>query len=122
MDDECSSTGKSRELVLGISVQHALAEVEPINCHPPVPLVIEIDTSSSFATDKAFKTCDELIEWARDVSTKLKFATVIVNSTYGADRRKQKLVLGCERGGVYKLTKKKLKFEETGTKKCGCLF
>jgi hypothetical protein len=69
-----------------------------------------------------FKTCDELIEWARDVSTKLKFATVIVNSTYGADRRKQKLVLGCERGGVYKLTKKKLKFEETRTKKCGCLF
>jgi hypothetical protein len=67
MDDELSPTGKSRELVLGIFVQHALAEVEPINCHPPV---IEIDTSSSYAADKAFKTRDELIEWAREVKVR----------------------------------------------------
>jgi hypothetical protein len=52
MDDELSPTGKSRELVLGIPVQLALAEVEPINCYPPVPPVrldppvVEIDTSS----------------------------------------------------------------------------
>jgi hypothetical protein len=50
MDDELSSTGKSRELVLGIPVQLALAEVEPINCYPSVPPVrldppvVEIDT------------------------------------------------------------------------------
>jgi hypothetical protein len=42
-----------------------------------------------------------------------------VNSGYGGDMRKQKLVSGCERGGVYKPTQKKLKFAETGTRKCG---
>jgi hypothetical protein len=31
-------------------------------------------------------------------------------------------VLSCERGGVYKPSKKKSKFEETGTRKCGCPF
>jgi hypothetical protein len=31
-------------------------------------------------------------------------------------------VLDCERGGVYKPSKKKLMFEETGTKKCACPF
>jgi hypothetical protein len=47
---------------------------------------------------------------------------VIVNSDYGDGNRKQKLVLGCKRGGVYKRTSKKLKFEETGTRKYGCSF
>ncbi|KAK2435389.1 protein FAR1-RELATED SEQUENCE [Trifolium repens] len=128
MDDELSPTEKSRELVLGIPVQLALAEVEPINCHPPVPPVrldppvVEIDTSSSFATDKAFATRDELIEWARKVALELKFSIVIEKSDYGGNKRRQKLVLGCERGGVYKPSKKKSKFEETGTRKCGCPF
>jgi hypothetical protein len=117
MNDELSPIEKSRELVLSIRVQHALVEVEPINCHPLVLPVIEIHTSSSFATDKTFQTRDELIEWARDVATKLKFAIVIVNSNYCPDRRKQNLVLSCERDGIYKPTKKKLQFEETGTRK-----
>jgi hypothetical protein len=52
-------------------------------------------------TNKVYKNHD-LIEWARDVAAKLQFAIVIVNSNYDADRRKPKLLLGCERGGVYK--------------------
>jgi hypothetical protein len=82
MSDELSPIEKLRELVLSICVQYALVEVEPINCHPPVPLVIEIDTSSSFATDKAFATRDELIEWARKVALELKFSIVIERSDY----------------------------------------
>jgi hypothetical protein len=33
----------------------------------------------------------------------------------GDGKRKQKLVLGCERGCAYKRIIKKIKFEETGT-------
>jgi hypothetical protein len=54
MDEELSPTGKSRELVLDIPVEHALAVVEPINCHPLIPQlppVFEIYPSSSFATE-----------------------------------------------------------------------
>jgi hypothetical protein len=47
---------------------------------------------------------------------------VILKSDYGSDRRKQYFVLGCERGGVYKLNNKKLKFEDTRMRKCGCPF
>lgn len=130
MDVKLSPIPKKREVVLGITVQQALVAVEPINCHPPappvsnppVPPVVEIDTSSSFATEKVFATREELIEWARNVAKGLKFSIVIEHSDNGGNNRKKKLVLGCERGGVYKPSKKKLKFEATGTRKCQCPF
>jgi hypothetical protein len=80
-----------------------VAEAISINCHHPS---IEIYTSSSFVTDKAYKNHDDLIEWACTVAAKLRFAIVTVNSDYDADRRKPKPVLGCERDGVYKPTNK----------------
>jgi hypothetical protein len=91
---------ESRQVVFGLRVQEVVPEADPVNCHPPAieishpPPTIEFDTSSSFLTDKAFK-------WVRDVAGKLQFATVIVNSDYDNGKRKQKLVLGCKRGGVY---------------------
>ncbi|MCH92949.1 protein FAR1-RELATED SEQUENCE 11-like, partial [Trifolium medium] len=126
---------ESRQVVLGIAVHEVVAEADPVICDPPAiessqPPAIEInhapaigiDTSSSFATVEAFKDRDSLITWVRGVAEKLRFAVVILNSDYGSGRRKQKLVLGCERNGVYKRTSKKIKFEETGTRKCGCKF
>jgi hypothetical protein len=119
---------ESRQVVLGLRVQEVVDGVDPVNCHPPAveishpPPAIQFDTSSSFLTDDAFKTRDDLLKWVRDVAAKLRFAIVIVNLDYGDGRRKQKLVLGCEMGGVYKRTSKKIKFEETRTRKCGCPF
>jgi hypothetical protein len=90
-------------------------------------LVIEHTTSKvvlgcAFFSAETFKTREELIKWVREVGAELWFATVIVNLDYGDGKRKQKLVLGCERGGVYNRTSKKLKFEEMGTRKCRCPF
>ncbi|KAK2358924.1 protein FAR1-RELATED SEQUENCE [Trifolium repens] len=133
---------KSRQVVLGIGVYEVVGDVNPVNFHqpkeaplalpapplpaPPPPAIgppaIHIDSSSSFLTDQAFETRDALLKWVRDVAAGLKFAVVIVNSDYGDGKRKQKLVLGCERGGTYKRTSKKIKFEETRTRKCGCPF
>jgi len=47
---------------------------------------------------------------------------VIEKSDHGSDRRKQYFILGCERGGVYKETNKKLKREDTRSRKQGCPF
>ncbi|KAK2397383.1 hypothetical protein QL285_058962 [Trifolium repens] len=126
---------KSRQVVLGLRVHGVVADVDPVNFHPsdqaspalPAPPAIgppaiQFDTSSSFLTDQAFETRDALLKWVREVVAGLKFAIVIVNSDYGDGKRKQKLVLGCERGGAYKRTSKKIKFEETRTRKCGCPF
>ncbi|MCI41562.1 protein FAR1-RELATED SEQUENCE 6-like, partial [Trifolium medium] len=97
---------ESREVVLGLRVQEVVAEVDPVNCHPPAveishpppgPPAIQFDTSSSFLTDEAFETREDLIKWVRDVAARLRFTVVIVNSDYGDGKRKQKLVLGCER-------------------------
>ncbi|KAK2353506.1 protein FAR1-RELATED SEQUENCE [Trifolium repens] len=135
---------KTRQVVLGIGVYEVVGDVKPVNYHqpqeaplalpaPPVPApppappesgppAIHFDCSSSFLREEAFKTRDDLLKWVRKVAAGLKFAVVIVNSDYGDGKRKQKLVLGCERGGAYKRTSKKPKFEETGTRKCGCPF
>ncbi|KAK2415732.1 hypothetical protein QL285_038190 [Trifolium repens] len=122
-----------------IRVYKVVANVNPVNFHqskeaplalpaPPLappaigPPTIHFDSSSSFLADQAFETRDTLLKWVREVAVGLKFAIVIVNSDYGDEKRKPKLVLGCERGGTYKRTSKKIKFEETGTRKCGCPF
>ncbi|KAK2434171.1 hypothetical protein QL285_019346 [Trifolium repens] len=115
---------KSRQVVLGIGVYEVVGDVKPVNYHqpqeaplalpaPPVPApppappesgppAIHFDCSSSFLREEAFKTRDDLLKWVRKVAAGLKFAVVIVNSDYGDGKRKQKLVLGCERGGAYK--------------------
>jgi hypothetical protein len=126
---------ESRQVVLGLRVHEVVAEVDLVNCHPPTveishpppapppaPPAIQFDTSSSFLTNQAFKTRDDLLKWARDIAATFRFAVVIVNSDYGDGKRKHELVLGCERGGAYKQTSKKIKFEDTGTRKCGCPF
>lgn len=42
---------------------------------------------------------------------------------HGVGRRPQKLILGCEMGGMYHGTKKKLKREDNnGLRKCECSF
>jgi hypothetical protein len=83
---------------------------------------IEVDTSCHFLPNKTFVNREDLLKWARHEAAKLRFAIVILRSDNDSDRRKLFLVLGYEKGGEYKPTNKKLKFEELRTRKYGCLF
>nr|XP_004487787.1 uncharacterized protein LOC101493994 [Cicer arietinum] len=86
------------------------------------PLVEGVDFGKYFITDKKYSVRDDLIAWVHCEAVKLGFSVVITNSDHGSNCRKQFFVLGCERGGVYKGTKKKLKREKTGSCKCDCPF
>jgi hypothetical protein len=83
---------------------------------------IRVDTRSHFVTDRNFVNKEALVDWARDIALPLKFSIVITRSDNGKGSRKPFIVLGCERGGIYKPSGKKVKFEETGTGKCDCRF
>jgi hypothetical protein len=47
---------------------------------------------------------------------------VIEKSDNGSHKRKRFFILGCERGGEYKEPKRKLKKDDTATRKCKCPF
>ncbi|KAK2456710.1 hypothetical protein QL285_004054 [Trifolium repens] len=112
---------KSRQVVLGLRVYEVVADVNPVNFHQPKEAPVALPAPPLPAPLPA-PPRDDLLKWVREVAAGLKFAIVIVNSDYGDGKRKPKLVLGCERGGAYKRTSKKIKFEETGMRKCGCPF
>jgi hypothetical protein len=106
MADEAKLSDECREIVA------AEPQVSPIR----------VDTRSHFVTDRTFENKEALVEWARDIALPLRFSIVITRSDNGKGSRKLFIVLSCERGGTYKPTGKKVKFEETGTRKCECPF
>jgi hypothetical protein len=63
-----------------------------------------------------------LIDWCKGEAEKDGFTIVIEKYDNGNNRRKPFFILGCERGGVYKEPKRKLKKEDTTTRKYECLF
>ncbi|KAK2443187.1 hypothetical protein QL285_014311 [Trifolium repens] len=83
---------------------------------------INIDVSSHFVTDQVFETKEMLLKYARDIATPLRFSIVVERSNNGTAKRKAFIVWGCERGGAYKSTGKKLKKDGLGSRKCGCPF
>jgi hypothetical protein len=50
-----------------------------------------------------------MIDWCKREAAKVGFTIVIEKSNNGADRRKKYFVLDCERGGLNKEPKRKLK-------------
>ncbi|KAK2452912.1 protein FAR1-RELATED SEQUENCE [Trifolium repens] len=101
-------------------MEDAPAEMRPNNIAEPV--IDYFDFAENFATDKTFSTRDDLLKWVRGEAVKLGFTIIISKSDNGSDKRKQTLVLGCERGGVYRENKKKLKGQDTRSIKCECPF
>ncbi|WJX16270.1 hypothetical protein P8452_06321 [Trifolium repens] len=93
-----------------ISMEDAPADMRPNNIAEPV--IDSFDFAENFATDKTFSTRDDLLKWVRGEAVKLGFTIIISKSDNGSDKRKQTLVLGCERGGVYRESKKKLKGQD----------
>lgn len=84
---------------------------------------------------QVFDSRSELIRWAQDVGIKLNTVVIIAKSDVG-QIRKPKLILGCERGGIYRSHHKKNALmgkgngrmdmkkgrRSKGTKKCNCPF
>ncbi|CAJ2675026.1 uncharacterized protein LOC123915382 [Trifolium pratense] len=101
-------------------MEDAPADLRPNNIAEPV--VDSLDFAKNFATDDKFSTRDDLLKWVRGEALKLGFAIIIAKSDNGSDTRKQTLVLGCERGGVYRKRQKKLKGQDRRTIKCECPF
>jgi hypothetical protein len=83
---------------------------------------ISVDTGRYFYNAANFKVRDELIDWCRREALKAGFSMVIEKSDNGNHKRKPYFILGCERGGVYKEPKRKLKRDDTATRKCECPF
>src|SRR3954464_10917687 len=86
------------------------------------PMVNAVDVRQEFTNDRSFGSREQLIEWVRNEASKLGFGIVILRSDNRNSRRKAFVVLNCERGGSYVQSNRVLKHDDTGSKKCGCLF
>ncbi|MCI15321.1 protein FAR1-RELATED SEQUENCE 10-like, partial [Trifolium medium] len=81
-----------------------------------------VNTTNYFFNCEKYKVRDEMIEWCKKEAVKAGFTMVIEKSNSGSYRRKNYFVLGCSRGGAYKERTRKLKKEDTATRKNACPF
>jgi len=63
-----------------------------------------------------------MINLVRQQVIKVKLTFIYIESHHGGERRPPMLVLDCEKGGVYKRTKKKSNQEDMRSRKCERLF
>ncbi|KEH35041.1 FAR1 DNA-binding domain protein [Medicago truncatula] len=89
----------------------------------PVPTgvrVIQVNTGSFFTTNERWKDREELLGWIHRQAARAGFTI----STDKSSTIVSYMTMQCERSGEYKppKTRKKLKFEGTGSRKCNCLF
>ncbi|XP_057429902.1 uncharacterized protein LOC130723010 [Lotus japonicus] len=85
-------------------------------------IVVSVDLTDAFTTDKAFASHTDLIDWARHVGKENGYVVIVIWSDYRSEKRKPVITLRCERGGKYTPAAQVLKRSSTGTKKCGCPF
>ncbi|KAJ0754861.1 putative transcription factor FAR family [Helianthus annuus] len=74
---------------------------------------------SGFSTDQVFKSREELMEWVRNTGRSLGYA-IVTKRSKAKNGYVSKVVLMCDRGGVYKSDKDSSR--ETGTRKINCPF
>jgi len=82
--------------------------------------VIEVNTRSFFTTIERWRDREDLLGWVRRQAATAGFTISIDKSSTISPY----MTMQCERSGEYKPpnTRKKLKFEGTGTRKCNCPF
>nr|XP_027188705.1 uncharacterized protein LOC113785823 [Cicer arietinum] len=68
-----------------------------------------IDTTEKFTTDQVFSSREAVFEWAKAIGRQngILIVTIRSDKANGIRGRKDKLILGCERGGRYKSESKK---------------
>lgn len=91
--------------------------VEPLVVPNLDPGVYYIDVAEYFATEKKYEDQEEMINQVHFQTSNVGFTIIVDNSNSCFRRRKSKLVLGGERGGVNNRTKKKSKREDTISRK-----
>jgi len=89
----------------------------------PIPTgvrVIEVNAGSFFTTIERWRNREELLGWVRRQAARARYTISIDKSSTITPY----MTMQCERSGEYKppKTRKKLKLEGTGTRKCNCPF
>ncbi|KAM0038306.1 hypothetical protein Hdeb2414_s0013g00413341 [Helianthus debilis subsp. tardiflorus] len=79
----------------------------------------KVKEMSGFSTDQVFKSREELMEWVRKTGRSLGYA-IVTKRSKAKNGYVSKVVLMCDRGGVYKSDKDSSR--ETGTRKINCPF
>ena len=71
-----------------------------------------------------FTSRKSLVDWAQQKGRGIKTIVVTRKSDQGTSTKKARVVLGCERGGVFRdrHPKKGRKKRDSSTKKCDCPF
>jgi hypothetical protein len=82
------------------------------------PEVDVVDCGKNFFTDKKYSSSNDLINWVHCEVAKIEFTVVIEKFDHGNDQRKQYSKLGCK-SGVYEGNKKRVKRENTKSRKYG---
>ncbi|XP_058775948.1 uncharacterized protein LOC131650245 [Vicia villosa] len=83
---------------------------------------LELDVRQQLKNDQIFSAPQHMLEWIRMVASKLGFGVVIGMFDTGTSRRKAFVTMRCERSGKYVLKIRKLKHDDTGSRKCECPF
>lgn len=63
-----------------------------------------------------------MLQWVRREAGKLGFCVVIGRSDNGSDRRQLFVAMICKRGGMYQSKIRRLKRDDTRSRKCECPF
>ncbi|XP_058776898.1 protein FAR1-RELATED SEQUENCE 5-like [Vicia villosa] len=71
---------------------------------------------------KDVKTIVIAVDWVRNKASKFGFSVVIARSDNSTSRRQAFVMMRCERGGKYVPTNRKLKHDDTRSRKCACSF
>jgi hypothetical protein len=80
--------------------------------------VNEVDTTQFFSSEVTWKDRDDLLNWVCRQANREGFIVVIHISNFNNPM----LQLLFERSGDHKTSRKRMKYEATGSRKCGCMF
>ncbi|KAM7498251.1 hypothetical protein LguiA_022665 [Lonicera macranthoides] len=84
---------------------------------------IKIDVTPVFTTDEVFTSRYNLIDWCQSQGRGIRTIVVTLKSDKGnGTRRRPRLLLGCERGGIHRKNKENLNKRECASRKCNCPF
>lgn len=75
------------------------------------------DYTDEFTTYKPFASRNALLEWVRHVGNENKIVIVVKRSDSGLGKKNARVLLACERGGVYRRWTGKMKVKEKEKRK-----
>lgn len=83
---------------------------------------VNVDVGNQFTNGQEFVVCDHMLQWTYKKTTKLEFSIVIKSSDNGSYRRLSFVTPECKRSGKYTTQIRKLKRDDTNSRKCEYTF